>query len=101
MQRLAQACAEEVRAWKALSVAAAEMRNYSPSPALWSRIETALAERECGSCTCAVVAGSAFGLARLFAFVAACGGQRVRGFAAGFRRIDLPASDHDLRRKPP
>jgi hypothetical protein len=36
-------CAEEVRAWKALSVAAAEMRNYSPSPALWSRIETALA----------------------------------------------------------
>jgi hypothetical protein len=37
------ACAEEVRAWKALSVAAAEMRDYSPSPALWSRIETALA----------------------------------------------------------
>jgi hypothetical protein len=37
------ACAEEVRAWKALSVAAAEMRDYSPSPVLWSRIETALA----------------------------------------------------------
>jgi anti-sigma factor RsiW len=37
------ACAEEVRGWKALSVAAAEMRDYSPSPALWSRIETALA----------------------------------------------------------
>jgi hypothetical protein len=37
------ACAEEVRAWKALSVGAAEMRDYSPSPALWSRIETALA----------------------------------------------------------
>ncbi len=37
------ACAEEVRAWKALSVAAAEMRDYSPSPELWSRIETALA----------------------------------------------------------
>ena len=36
-------CAEEVRAWKALSMAAAEMREYSPSPALWSRIETALA----------------------------------------------------------
>jgi hypothetical protein len=36
------ACAEEVRGWKALSVAAAEMRDYSPSPALWSRIETAL-----------------------------------------------------------
>ena len=37
------ACAEEVRAWEALSVAAAEMRDYSPSPALWSRIETSLA----------------------------------------------------------
>ena len=37
------ACAEEVRAWKALSIAAAEMRDYSLSPALWSRIETALA----------------------------------------------------------
>jgi hypothetical protein len=35
-------CAEEIRAWKALSVAAAEMRDYSPNPALWSRIETAL-----------------------------------------------------------
>ncbi|HEX3118652.1 MAG TPA: hypothetical protein VHP80_06110 [Candidatus Acidoferrum sp.] len=37
------ACAEEVRAWKALSVAAAELRDDSPSPALWSRIEIALA----------------------------------------------------------
>jgi hypothetical protein len=37
------ACAEELRAWRALDVAAAEMRDYSPSPALWSRIETALA----------------------------------------------------------
>jgi len=37
------ACAEEVRAWKALSVAAAEMRDYSSSPAQWSRIKTALA----------------------------------------------------------
>ena len=37
------ACAEEIRAWKALSVAAAELRDYSPSPALWSRIEASLA----------------------------------------------------------
>src|SRR6201999_4545381 len=37
------ACAEEVGAWKSLSVVAAEMRDYSPSPALWSKIETALA----------------------------------------------------------
>ncbi len=90
------ACAEEVRAWKALSVAAAEMRDYSPSPALWSRIETALAQianSECGSCHLAVLARKNVGVVRLFAFVAACRGQRVRGFAAGFRRIDLPASD--------
>src|SRR5580704_8708194 len=37
------ACAEEVRAWRALSVAAAELRDYSPAPALWSQIESALA----------------------------------------------------------
>jgi len=37
------ACAEEVRAWKSLSVAAVELREYSPSLALWSRIETSLA----------------------------------------------------------
>jgi hypothetical protein len=36
-------CAEELRAWKALSVAAAELRDDSPAPALWSRIESALA----------------------------------------------------------
>src|ERR1700674_3004633 len=36
------ACAEEVRAWKALSVAAQELRDYSESPALWTRIERAL-----------------------------------------------------------
>jgi hypothetical protein len=37
------ACSEEVRAWKAVSVVAAELRDYSPAPALWSRIESALA----------------------------------------------------------
>jgi hypothetical protein len=37
-------CAEELRAWKALSVAAQEMRDYSESPVLWTRIERALAE---------------------------------------------------------
>jgi len=39
-------CAEEIRAWKSLSVAAKELRNYSPSPELWSRIERALAEED-------------------------------------------------------
>jgi hypothetical protein len=37
-------CAEEVRAWKSLSVAAKELQDYSPSPALWARIERALVE---------------------------------------------------------
>src|SRR5467141_1672705 len=40
-------CAEEVRAWKSLSVAAEELRDYSDSPLLWPRIslgwQTALA----------------------------------------------------------
>jgi hypothetical protein len=39
------ACAEEVRAWKALSVAATELRDYQESPELWPRIETALAQK--------------------------------------------------------
>lgn len=37
------ACAEELRAWKAISTAAREMRDYSDSPSLWPRIEQALA----------------------------------------------------------
>jgi hypothetical protein len=39
-------CAEEIRAWKSLSVAAQELRDYTPSPALWTRIERALAEEQ-------------------------------------------------------
>jgi hypothetical protein len=38
------ACAEEVRAWKALSAAAAELRDYSDAPGLWPGIERALAQ---------------------------------------------------------
>ncbi len=37
-------CAGEVRAWKSLSVAAEELRDYSDSPSFWRRIERALAE---------------------------------------------------------
>ncbi|HXN52036.1 MAG TPA: hypothetical protein VN943_08870 [Candidatus Acidoferrum sp.] len=37
-------CAEELRAWKSLSLAAAELRDYTESPALWPRIRFALAE---------------------------------------------------------
>jgi len=36
------ACAEQLRAWKSLSLAASQMRDYAPSPALWPRIEGAL-----------------------------------------------------------
>lgn len=35
-------CAEELRAWKSLSVAAAELRDYSDDPALWHRIRRSL-----------------------------------------------------------
>lgn len=37
-------CEEEVRAWKSLSAAAKELRDYSDSPSFWPRIERALAE---------------------------------------------------------
>jgi hypothetical protein len=40
------ACAEELRAWKSLSLAAQELREYAESPALWPRIERALAEED-------------------------------------------------------
>jgi hypothetical protein len=37
-------CAEEIRAWKSLSVAANELRDYSDDPSLWPRIHRALVE---------------------------------------------------------
>jgi len=37
-------CREELRAWKTLSVAAKELRDYSDSPSFWPRIARALAE---------------------------------------------------------
>jgi hypothetical protein len=37
-------CFDEIRAWKSLSIAAQELRDYTASPALWPRIERALAE---------------------------------------------------------
>src|SRR5689334_4321141 len=37
-------CAEEIRAWKSLSVAAKELRDYSDGPSFWPQIERALAE---------------------------------------------------------
>jgi hypothetical protein len=39
-------CAEELRSWKSLSVAAQEMHEYGESPSLWPRIERALAEED-------------------------------------------------------
>jgi len=40
------ACADEVKAWKALSTAAEELRDYRESPALWARIDSALRESQ-------------------------------------------------------
>lgn len=39
-------CAEEIRAWKALSTAAAEMRDYQEDSRLWMKIEASLKEQE-------------------------------------------------------
>ena len=38
-------CAEELRSWKSLSLAAAELRDLAESPALWPRIHQALTEQ--------------------------------------------------------
>jgi len=38
-------CAQEVRGWKSLSVAAKQLCDYSDSPSFWPRIERALAEQ--------------------------------------------------------
>src|SRR5260370_37268102 len=38
-------CAEELHSWKSLSLAAAELRDYTESPALWPRIHQALTEQ--------------------------------------------------------
>ncbi len=38
-------CAEELRSWNSLSVAAAELREYTESPALWPRIHHSLTEQ--------------------------------------------------------
>jgi hypothetical protein len=43
------ACEEEIRAWKSLSVAAKELRDYPDSPSFWPRIERALAEEAAGN----------------------------------------------------
>ena len=37
-------CAEEIRGWKSLSVAATELRDYSDDPSLWPRIHRSLVE---------------------------------------------------------
>jgi hypothetical protein len=39
-------CAEELRWWKQLSIAAAELRDYRESPALWTRIQRSLIEQK-------------------------------------------------------
>lgn len=41
-------CAEELRSWQSLGVAARELRDYSDSPSLWPRIERALASETAG-----------------------------------------------------
>lgn len=40
------ACAEEMRAWKSLSVAAEELRNYPEDAGLWTKIKTSLLEQQ-------------------------------------------------------
>ena len=38
-------CAKELQSWQALGAAAEELRDYQETPALWARIESALAQQ--------------------------------------------------------
>ncbi|MGB7438241.1 MAG: hypothetical protein WBW49_22705, partial [Candidatus Acidiferrum sp.] len=38
-------CAEEIRAWKAVSTAAKELRDYREDSQLWAKIEVSLKQR--------------------------------------------------------
>ena len=40
------ACAEQLRGWQQLSIAAVELRDYRESPVLWSKIEASLREQQ-------------------------------------------------------
>ena len=44
-------CAKEVLAWKQLSAAAAELRDYREAPALWAGIESSLREQQAAPLT--------------------------------------------------
>ena len=44
-------CTEELRAWKQLSAAAAELRDYQEAPALWTLIESSLREQQAAPAT--------------------------------------------------
>lgn len=68
-------CAEELRGWKALSTAARELRDYSDSPSLWPRIESALAQNAAtkrGSWRRWLPLGSGISLGWQIAAAAAC-----------------------------
>ena len=94
------ACAEELRAWKALSVAAKEMRDYSDSPSLWPRIERRSQQKPPSRLTVHNVgAGSRWGSASL------SDGKPQRPLPSSdldsFRRLDLFASQASARSGPP
>ena len=44
--RTCAACAEQLRAWQQLSIAAVELRDYRESSVLWSKIEASLREQQ-------------------------------------------------------
>lgn len=96
-------CAQELRAWKALSVAAQELRDYSEAPALWTRIEKSLAEEAAAKKEKAdrwSWLSLGFGFSLGWQTAAAAFVVLVLTISAGWiymhRRVDLASADHSL-----
>jgi anti-sigma factor RsiW len=82
------ACEEEIRAWKSLSMAAKEMRDYSDSPSFWPRIERALGVAKYATRR---AQGLVLVSAEFFACVANSPGWRFRSGSDHFRGLVVPA----------
>src|SRR5213595_1762564 len=81
-------CAEEVRAWKSLSVAAGELRDYSDSPSLWPD-RTRTGRRSGAKSAARRAQGLVLVPAKPFACMASGPGRRVGSDADALRGPDL------------
>ena len=88
------ACAEELRAWKNLSIAASELHHDWDSPALWPRIEQALSQQQARNVeTFPLAASIRFVEFRRAAMANGCG-RAASGCAYSFCRVVYHELEH-------